>query len=821
VLKRTQALPSRNDVVPGRQPPRAAQTPLHASELRAACDPATLPFRSTAELPPVDGMIGQERAAQATRFGIGMRHEGYNLFVLGPPATGKTRTMRRLLTDAAGDTATVSDWCYVHNFADPYRPVAVELPAGRGRELRTGMQRLVDECRTRVPQAFESEAFAHQKSRILEQLTTTHKDEMNALEREVTAGGFVIVRTPAGPAVAPARDGQPLGEEEFHALADAEQRRLNEAGMKLKERVDATARRMRELEREARTAHEKLVEEVATSAIRPVVQELRDRFADVAGAARYLDQVQADLIEHAGDFQRLSEGATTPPLPFLAPPTAFLDRYRVNVLVDRTGTRGAPVVTEDTPSFVNLVGRIEHHVHFGTLVTDFTLLQAGALHRANGGYLLLDAKDVLAHPGAWQALKKAIESRSVRVEEPFADLRLVSAVSLAPEPIPLDVKVVLIGTPFLYYLFYALDEDFRALFKVKVDFDDSLPRTPEFEMLIARFVGDVCRDQGLPHFTADGVAQVVEHCSRLASHQRRLTSRMGQLIDLVREAAYWAAQSGHALVERDDVARAVHEKRQRANLVEERLARLTVEGTLTIATDGEAVGQVNGIAVVALGDHAFGRPARITARTFMGEPGVVDIEREVKLGGPAHSKGVLILSGFLAGRHARKRPLAVSATLTFEQQYDEVEGDSASSAELYALLSSLAGIPLRQDLAVTGSVDQRGEVQAVGGINEKIEGFFDLCRHRGLTGSQGVLIPATNTLHLMLREDVADAVLAGRFHVHAVRTIDEGIELLSGRKAGEADAQGRYPDGTFNAAIEAVLDENVERLRRLRQSTAS
>jgi lon-related putative ATP-dependent protease len=695
--------------------------------------------------------------------------------------------------------------------------MAVELPAGRGRELRAGMQRLVEECRARVPRAFESEEFAHQKARILENLAARHKEEMSALEREVTAQGFMILRTPGGLAVSPARDGQPLSEEDFRALPEAERRRINQAGSVFNERIEATGRRMREFEREARDAHEQLAEQVATAAIRPLVQELRGRFADVEGATRYLDQVQADLIEHAGDFQRLAEGGATPPLPFLAPPGAFLERYRVNVLVDRTGVRGGPVVIEDNPSFGNLVGRIEHHVHFGTLVTDFTLLQAGALHRANGGYLILEAKDVISHPGAWPALKKAIESRSVRIEEPFADLRLVNAVSLAPEPIPLDLKVILIGSPFLYYLFHAADEDFRALFKVKVDFDDSLPRTPEFEGLLARFVGDVCREQGLVHFEADGVARLVEHCSRLVSHQARLTSRLGELIDLVREAAYWATQNGHACVGRDDLTRAIDEKRQRANLVEERLARLTSEGTIAIATDGEAVGQVNGIAVVALGDHAFGRPARITARTFLGEPGVVDIEREVKLGGPAHSKGVLILSGFLAGRHARGRPLAVSATLTFEQQYDEVEGDSAASAELYALLSSVAGIALRQDLAVTGSVNQRGEIQAVGGINEKIEGFFDLCRRRGLTGRQGVLIPAANAVHLMLRDDVVEAVRAGRFHVHPVRTVDEGIALLSGCPAGEPDAEGRFPDGTFNAAVEATLDANVERLRRLRQ----
>jgi lon-related putative ATP-dependent protease len=800
----------------GRTPARAAttETTLDASRLRAGCDPTTFLFASTADLPPLEGMIGQDRAGRATRFGIGMRHEGYNLFVLGPPATGKTRSMRRVLADVAREAPTPPDWCYVHNFADPYRPVALGLPAGQGRQLRSAMQQLVEDCKTRVPRAFESEAFGHQKSRILEELATRQKAEMEALEHEVEARGFAIVRTPGGLAVAPARGGKPLSEEEFAALPEAEQARVNAAGAAFNERLGATLRRLRDFERDARDAHGKLVEQVAAAAIRPLVQEVRERFVGVDGVARHLEQVEADLIEHAEDFPRLGEAAPSP-LPFLAPPGAFLERYRVNLLVDRTGSAGAPVVIEDTPSFTNLVGRVEHHVHFGTLVTDFTLLQAGALHRANGGYLLLEVKDVLAHIGAWEALKKAVQNRTVRIEEPFADLRLASATSLAPEPIPLDLKVILVGSPFLYYLLYALDEDFRALFKVKVDFDDSLPRTPEFEMLVARFVGDVCREQGLPHFAADGVARLVEHCSRVVCHQGRLTSRLGELIDLVREAAYWSSQNDHALVRRDDVARAVDEKRQRSNLVEERLARATNEGTIAIATDGETIGQVNGIAVVTLGDHAFGRPMRITARTFLGKPGVVDIEREAKLGGPIHSKGVMILTGFLSGRHARGQPLALSATLTFEQQYEGVEGDSASTAELCALLSSIAGLPLRQDLAVTGSVNQQGDVQAVGGINEKIEGFFDVCRDRGLTGRQGVVIPAANTIHLMLRDDVVEAVRAGRFQVYAVATVDQAIELLSGRVAGAPDAAGRFAGGTFNAAVDATLDANVERLRKM------
>jgi lon-related putative ATP-dependent protease len=456
-----------------------------------------------------------------------------------------------------------------------------------------------------------------------------------------------------------------------------------------------------------------------------------------------------------------------------------------------------------------LLGRLEHRVHFGTLVTNFTLMRAGALHRANGGYLLLEAKDVLRNLFAWEALKKALKRKSIRVEEPLEELRMVSAAGLSPEPIPLSVKVVLIGTPQLYYLLHALDEDFRELFKVKVDFDDSLPRTPEFELLIARFVGSACREEGLRPFGADGLAKLIEHSSRLVAHRERLTSRLGDLLDLVREAAFWAQRREHALVAAADVAHAIAEKIHRENLVEERLGRLIGEGALLIATDGVAVGQVNGISVVALGDHAFGRPTRITARSFSGKPNVVDIERETKLGGPVHSKGVLILSGFIAGRYAVGRPLALSASLAFEQSYEEIDGDSASSAELYALISALSNLPIDQSLAVTGSVNQFGEIQAIGGVNEKIEGFFDVCAARGLTGGQGVLIPSANIKHLMLREDVVEAARGGKFHIHAVTTIDQGMEILTGRATGAADAQGRYPADSINGLVEQRLEKFI------------
>jgi lon-related putative ATP-dependent protease len=788
---------------------------LTADELRRRCEPAALGFRSTEELPALDVMIGQERALTATAFGIGVPHAGYNMFVLGPPATGKTTTMQRLLSRAAEQQPVPPDWCYVHNFDDAYRPLALELPAGRGRELRDEMARFVDECKARLPRAFESEEFNHQKSQIVEDLKREQEKEMAGLDQAARAEGFAVLRTHGGVAIAPAPLGKPLTHEEFSALPAAVRERLSAGASGLEERVESTVRHLRDLERQAREAHERLVGEVAAVVTRQLIRELRERFAGLVPVQRYLDAVEKDVAGHAEEF-RAVEADQQPALPFLPAPEAFLDRYRVNVLVDRAGAQGAPVVREPNPTHGNLIGRIEHRVHFGALVTEFTLIKAGALHRANGGYLILEARDVLTTFLAWDSLKKALKDRAIRIQEPLEELRLVTAATLAPEPIPLSVKVVLIGSPLVFYLLHALDEDFRELFKVKVDFDDSLPRTPEIEGLLARFVAGVCREETLRHFAAAGVARLIEHSARLVADQARLTSRMGELRDLIREAAFWAGRRDHGLVDAGDVDQAVAQRIHRANLLEERVQRLIDEGTLMIATEGEAVGQVNGISVLVAGDHTFGRPSRITVRSFAGEPGVVDIEREAKLGGRVHAKGVMILTGFLAGRYARERPLALSASIAFEQHYEEIEGDSASSAELYALLSSLSGIPLAQSIAVTGSVNQHGQIQPVGGVNEKIEGFFDVCRTRGLSGRHGVVVPAANARHLMLRDDVVDAVREGRFNVWAVATVDEGLELLTGRPAGERGADGRFPAETVNAAVDEALARNVERLRQLR-----
>ena len=785
---------------------------LEVDELRATCDPTALPFRSTAELQPLRGLISQQRALDATSFGIGMKRPGYNLFVLGAPATGKTTSMRRLLDAAATGAPTASDWCYVHNFADAYRPCALELPTGRGRQLRDEMARLVEECKTRLPRVFESEAFEREKSRILEELGHHQSQDVSLLEEAARAVGFAVVRTPGSLGVVPTVDGQPLTHEQFLTLPETRQQRLRAHAEALDERVEATLRQLRQHERDAQQAHTKLVRDTAAAATRQLLAEVRETFKGLEAVQAYLGQVEEDLIAHAEELRGEPGGQ---PLPFQPAPGAFLERYRVNVLVDRLDARGAPVVFEPNPTHTNLLGRIEHRAMFGALLTDFTLIRPGALHRANGGYLVLEAKDVLRNFMAWESLKKALKSRAVRIEPPLAELQTVNTVSLAPEAIPLAVKVVLIGSPMLYYLLYALDEDFGELFKVKVDFDDSFPRTEDNLLLYARVVAGACQEEGLPPFGADAVARLVEHGSRLVEHQARLSARLGLLLDLVRESAYCADRQGHPLVTGDDVARAIAQRRERVNLLEERVGRALSEGTLLLATDGEATGQVNGISVLSTGDHAFGRPCRITARAFCGEPGVVDIEREAKLGGRVHSKGVLILTGFLAGRYARERPLALAASIAFEQQYEEVEGDSASSAELFALLSSLAGIPLTQRLAVTGSVNQQGEIQPVGAINEKIEGFFDVCRQRGLAAGQGVLIPEANVRHLMLRDDVVAAVRDGTFHVHAARSVDEGLALLSGREAGVPD-----PEGSFNEAVQRALQDNVERLKAVHAASS-
>ncbi len=791
--------------------------PLPPESLRKVCPPESLSFQSTEDLPVLEEVVAQDRAVQAIAFGTAIRSAGFNLFALGPPGSGKMSAVKRFLAGEATKLPAPADWCYVNNFADPHRPRALRLAPGKAREFRDDCQRLLEELMRGIPRAFEAEPYEQQRRKLIEEAQKRQAGELEALQERAKERGFGLVKTPSGFMVAPMLRGQVLKPEGLEALEEAAREEVQRRSETVQQDLAATLRRIRDIEREAKARLDALDREVATSAVDHPLEELKEKYRDHAGILQHLEALREDVLESVDLFRR-ERGGEGPAEALAAMAQAQLgrdpfDRYRVNLLVEHADAGGAPVVVEAHPTCQNLLGRIEHQAHMGALFTNFMMVKAGALHRANGGFLVLEILEVLRQYFAWDPLKRSLKNKQIKIEEPGEQFRLVSTVTLEPEPIPLDVKVVLVGSPWLYYLLYYLDPEFPELFKVKVDFGPEMARTPENIAAFARLLATTAREEGLLPFDRTAVAGMVEHSSRMVEDQERLATTFGELLDVAREAHFWATRDGHVRVTGEDVRRAVDARRYRSNRIEERLRDLITEGTLLIATEGAAQGQVNGIAVVPIGDYWFGKPSRITARTYLGRGGIVDIEREARTGGRIHSKGVLILTGYLAGRYAQRLPLSLSASLGFEQVYEEIEGDSASSAELYAILSSLSGLPIRQSLAVTGSVNQQGEVQAIGGVNAKIEGFFDVCAARGLSGEQGVLIPASNVRHLMLREDVVEAVRAGRYHVYAVRTIDEGIEILSGTPAGERGPDGAYPEGSVNFLVDKRLREMAEQAR--------
>ena len=793
----------------------AAVQPLRPDQLCQTCDGSQFDFETTDELEDLAEIIGQERAVNAVQFGIGIRREGYNLFALGPSGTGKRTTIGQFLDQKAATEPIPSDWCYVNNFEFSYQPRALQLPPGRGVVLRKDMEKLVEELRTAIPAAFESEDYRTRRQEAQEEFKEQQEKAFGELREQARERSIALIRTPSGLAVAPLKEGEVMSPDEFQKLPEEERKRLEKEIADVQEQLQQTLPQARQWEREAREKVKELDRQVATFAVGGMMDEIRDTYADLAHVVDYLNAVQKDVVDNLDGFRKRDEEtqAMGIPLPSSVAQEPLLRRYQVNVLVDHSESKGAPVVYESNPTYNNLIGRIEQIAQMGALLTDFNLIKPGALHRANGGYLILDARQLLLQAYAWEGLKRAIRSRQVRIESLGQALSLISTVSLAPEPIPLDVKVVLIGDRMLYYQLYQLDPDFGELFKVEADFSEEMPRTPESNVLYARMIATVARRNDLRPFDRGAVARVVEHSSRLAGDAERLSVHLLSIADLLREADYWAGVSGNGVVTGDDVQRAIDAQIHRADRVRERVQDRILRGTILIDSSGERVGQVNGLSVIGLGNFAFGQPSRITARVRIGGGKVVDIEREVELGGPIHSKGVLILSSFLGARYAAEHPLSLSASLVFEQSYGGVEGDSASMAELCALLSALAQVPVRQSLAMTGSVNQHGESQPIGGVNEKIEGFFDICKARGLTGEQGVIIPVSNVQHLMLRHDVVDAVQAGQFHIYPMRTVDEALELLTGIPAGERDEEGSFPAGSVNQLVETRLRELAEKQR--------
>ncbi|MBX6377191.1 MAG: AAA family ATPase [Clostridia bacterium] len=787
--------------------------------LAATCDPASLSFRTTADLPPLDtGIIGQERAVRAVEFGLAVDHPGYNLFLAGPVGTGRSTYAETKVRQVAATQPTPPDWCYLFNFQQPDQPVAVSLPPGQGQAFRRDMAELVEDLRREIRRVFESEDYERRRTELLQSFEARVNAVWQQLDERARALGFIVQRSPAGIVTVPVtRDGRPLSHEAFDSLPEEVREAITQRGRTLQQEVAEALRQTRLIEKEARQRLRALEEEIGHFAVDHLIQQMKDAYGHHDGVASYLDQVAEDILQHL-DLFRSDGGEEEPSSPLAAlqqlSQRRAMTRYQVNLLVDHSGTQGAPVVVENNPTFYNLFGKIEYRGDFGTMVTDFTLIKPGALHLANGGYLILPAMELLQNPFAWQGLKRALKSGCIRIENLSEQYVPVPTTSLKPMPVPFRAKVILIGNPLLYHLLYAYDEDFRKLFKIKADFDTTMKRVPEHVELFARFIAGFAQREGLLPFTAAAVARLVDHSSRLAEDQEKLSTRFHEVTEVLVEASAWARSSGKEVVEAEDVEKALSERVFRSNRVEAALQELIEEGTLLVDTEGAKIAQVNGLAVIDLGDYRFGRPNRITARTYLGEKGILNIERETEMSGPIHSKGVYILSAFLAGRYAQDKPLSLSASICFEQVYEEVDGDSASSTELYALLSALSGLPIDQGIAVTGSVNQHGEIQPIGGVNEKIEGFFDVCKAKGLTGRQGVIIPVQNVRNLMLREDVRRAVAEGRFHIWAVRTVDEGIEILTGVRAGERQADGTWPEGTINFLVDRRLREMAEQLRQ-------
>ena len=801
-----------------------AKTPaeLGPEEIYRACDVSAFAFKTTVDLPELSDVIGQARAVSSVEFGMGIHNGGYNIFAVGPTGTGKSTTVYEFLSRQAASQPAPDDWVYVYNFLKPYQPNAIRMPAGKGQEFRKDMEKLVEDLQAAITQAFEGEEYDKQKREIGQHVGEQQEAKLSTLSEKAEAGSFTMVRTPAGLAFAPKTvEGETMSRETYEALSPEEQKRIDDGLESLNEELQQIMRLVRKDERSGRDALRELDNEVTTYAAKHLIDEACEKWCTLEEVSEYLQAVLRDVVENVDDFKKSDEES---PMMFMGVPMSprqkgegAFRKYRINVLVDNAAETGAPVVTESNPVLQNLVGRIEHQAQFGALFTDFNMIKPGALHKANGGYLVLEARDLLLKPYSWDALKRTLKTGEIRIEDIAQQMGFATTATLDPEPIPFKAKIVLIGEPLIYYLLYGQDPEFQELFKVKADFDTAVERTPANEQLYARFIAQASRARNLAPCTPDGAARVIEHCSRLVEDQRRLTAKFVDVVDLLTEASYWASYGHHGhrkpVIKREDVQRAIDQRIYRSNRIEERVRDMIADATVMVDIKGSVAGQINGLSVSSIGDYMFGRPSRITATHRLGSGELVDIEREVEMGGPIHSKGVLILAGYLGQKYASERPLSLSARLVFEQSYSGVEGDSASSAELYALISSLSGVPIQQRFAVTGSVNQRGQVQAIGGVNEKLEGYFEVCQAIGAKGDEAVLIPKANVTNLMLSERVRQAVAKGRFHIYPVSTIDEGISILTGVPAGRLGPKGNYPKNSVNALVIERLNFLAEKAR--------
>ncbi len=787
---------------------------LQPSQLAAVCDLSGFSCESTAELSPLDSIIGQDRAVKALRFGLAIADKGFNIYVSGLPGTGRTTTVGGFLEEFAKSRPIPSDWCYVNNFRNPYQPNALRLPSGMGNTFKTDMKGLVEEAQKTLQKTFESRDYQEKRDSIGKNYGKKREALLNDLAERARKTGFLFQITQIGPAFIPMAKDRPLTNEQYLSLPPNVREEVEKRREGLLERFRSVVQDLRELEKKV---NEELVQadrEIALYAIGHLFGELVEKYKGYPEVIAYLREVQDNMVEEHEQFLQRPSVQGSPPSSMVPWTRQMpLRKYEVNVISASSGLKGAPVVMELNPTYGNLLGRIEREAFFGALTTDFTMILPGSLHKANGGFLVIPVEELFKNPFSWDGLKRALKNGQVVIEDPSERFGFMTTKSLSPEPVPLDVKVVLIGDPSVYRLLYAYEKDFSELFKVKADFDVTMERNEGNVKKYLSFVCTLCRKEHLAHLDLEAVEKIVAYSSRLANDQKKLSTRFGAVADLVREANFYASQEKSKLVRVEHVKKALEEKIYRSNLIQEKVREYIERGIYLVDTSGMAVGQINGLSVSMIGDFEFGRPSRVTASVGLGQEGVVDIEREVKMGGPIHSKGVLILGGYLAEKYSQDKPLTLSARLVFEQSYEGIEGDSASSTELYAILSRLADVPIKQSLAVTGSVNQNGKVQAIGGVNEKIEGFFEVCKAKGLSGDQGVLIPESNVQHLMLKDEVIEAVSKGNFHIYPVSTIDEGIEVLTGVNAGKRLPDDSFESGSVNDRVDKRLREMAEKLK--------
>ncbi len=791
-------------------------------QLRWQCDPSIFEFECTKDLAPLREFIGQDRAIRSLEFGLNMSNHGYNIFVSGVNGTGKTSMVKSYVErivrarEEKGEKFELDDWCYLYNFKEPDAPAIVSLPRGKGSQLRQDMTELLERIRSQLGQAFSSDEYKEHRKKTIQDVQTEQQKLFQSLSAEARQQGFLLQMTPSGPALIPMKEDRPMQEEEYLALNEQTRNDLEARQTELRKKIQDAIEAASSVQNEAIEKIKQMDREVAEYTVTHLFSPLLERYGEWPKVVDYLNGLKDNILENLDPFKGEQEEPVNPvlgiPVSRVMGDNPFLP-FEINVFIDRSETSLPPVVVESNPNFGNVFGKTERKFLFGGYLSDHTMLKAGSLARANGGYLLLDATDVLTNPYVWPALKRAIRKKEVRIEEPFEQFGLVATQGMRPEPMPIKVKVILTGDPYIYQLLSMYDDDFWEIFKVKADFDVEIEQNRDNLLAYAAFLSGCCEECETLHFDASGVAKLLEYSARAVADQERLSTRFAQIKDWIQEASYWASRDNAPYISARHVQKAMDEKRYRHDLPDARLLDMINRGTIMIDVDRAVVGQVNGLSVYSLGDISFGKPSRITAKTFLGRSGVINIERESQLSGPIHNKGVMILSGYLGWKYAQDRPLSLSASLCFEQSYSGVEGDSASSAELYAILSSLSDVPIKQNLAVTGSVNQKGEIQPIGGVNQKIEGFFHVCKARGLTGDQGVMIPYTNLKNLMLIDEVIDAVKEGKFHIYSARTIDEGIQVLTGIPAGERREDGTYPEGTINYLVSNRLGRMAERLK--------